>query len=370
MEFETQMTQQSSDDADADSFATVEWLRLLVTYASIHVGIHVLSRLKRLFRSEHVASHVPAPDLTTHTRVGSSHGRQVNGQVNGYAGMGTYDVLKSQCVPKAPVHMRRAHSFGLDPEELAEHVVFAVASPDPLHGSSETSESDTDDGNEDDQCGEDGTARVGSGRNATTRKQLRALYRTRDFKAWCVRNRLNSASLQAIFQRMHLYKKLREIHPSSFWALCSPESLEGVDVAEVGGWARVAEYVCSRCLDFFAAYLIYALPNSLVSMFLSYALVVRQWAQGRSSCAWLFHAWYSRTDDAALEVGLFRSAIANVLEDVFLVGSLGVGALLSLKGLALPVGGETPCRQSTGERIAGLVQVKVARLQLRAQSPR
>lgn len=355
-------------DEDADSFATIEWIRLLATYAAIHVAIHGLSRLKRLFRSEHVDSHVP--DMTTPARGGSSRDRQANG----HAGMGTYDALKSQCVPKAPVHVRRTHSFGLDPEELAEHVVYTVDHAVPLPGRRlETSDSDTEGEDQGDVCGPQGSPQgvsqggpqgvsQGGLRNATTRRHLRALYRTRDFKAWCVRNKLNSESLQAIFQRMHLYKKLREIHPSSFWALCSPESLEGVDVGEVGAWARVAEYVCSRCVDLSAAYLIYTLPKSLISMIVSYVLVVRPWARGRSSCAWLFRAWYARTEEAALEVGLFRSAIANVLEDVFVVGSLGVGGLLSLKGLAFPGGGETPCRQSTGERVAGVVQVKVVPL--------
>lgn len=346
---------QRGEDADGDSFATLQWIRLLATYAVIHVAIHAaihaLSRLKCLFRSEHVASHVPAAPEPEKT--------------NGLASMGTYDALKSQCVPRAPVHMQRTHSFGLDPEELAAHVVYPVYPvypvsdlADALPGRDETTDSDTDGGDQDEPCVHvDGDARPGSGRNTTTRKQLRALYRTRDFKLWCVRKRLNSESLQAIFQRMHLYRKLREIHPSSFWALCSPESLEGVDVAEVDAWASVAEYACSRCLDLSVAYLIYALPNSLISAILSYVLVVRHWSRGRSSCAWLFHAWYSRTDEAALEVGLFRSAIANVLEDAFVVGSIGVGALLSLKGLAFPGGGGTPCRQSTGERIAGVSQV-------------
>jgi hypothetical protein len=135
-------------DEDADSFATIEWIRLLATYAAIHVAIHGLSRLKCLFRSEHVDSHVP--DMTTPARGGSSRDRQANG----HAGMGTYDALKSQCVPKAPVHVRRTHSFGLDPEELAEHVVYTVDHAVPLPGRRlETSDSDTEGEDQGDVCG-------------------------------------------------------------------------------------------------------------------------------------------------------------------------------------------------------------------------
>ena len=66
-------------DEDADSFATIEWIRLLATYAAIHVAIHGLSRLKCLFRSEHVDSHVP--DMTTPARGGSSRDRQANAPI-------------------------------------------------------------------------------------------------------------------------------------------------------------------------------------------------------------------------------------------------------------------------------------------------
>ena len=353
------------DDDTADlTFATHEWLRLLATYTCVHITIHVLSKLKRYLRPEHVASHYPDPVTTTRGGSGSPNGTAART-------IGTYDALKGQCVPKSPPHMRRSQSFGLNPEDLAENVLSMGVGAAHWRGD--------DDGNDDDDVEDvedvgdvgdmDGDAR------ATTRRQLRALYRTRDFKAWMVRNKLDSERLQRIYQRLHLYKMLKEIHPASFWALCSPESLKGVDAVEVTALAAAGEYVASRAMDLsvaYLAYLAYTLHNDcLVPAALSYALVVRHWAQGRSSGAWMFRAWYTRVEDGGDEgdeegedadedaragiaarlddVGLVRAAAANVLEDVFVVGSLGVGALLSLAGILRSVR-----RQSTGERAAGV----------------
>ena len=357
----TTMTPIDDDAADL-TFATHEWLRLLATYTCVHITIHVLSKLKRYLRPEHVASHYPDPVTTTRGGSGSP-----NGGPNGTAArtIGTYDALKSQCVPKSPPHMRRSQSFGLNPEDLAENVLSMGAGA--AHGRGDDDGSDDDDEDVEDVEDVDGEAR------ATTRRQLRALYRTRDFKVWMVRNKLDSERLQRIFQRLHLYKMLKEIHPASFWALCSPESLKGVDAVEVTALAAAGEYVASRAIDLsvaYLAYLAYTLRNDcLVPAALSYALVVRHWAQGRSSGAWMFRAWYTRVEDGGDEgddededadedaragiaarlddVGLVRAAAANVLEDVFVVGSLGVGALLSLAGVVRR-------RQSTGERAAGV----------------
>jgi hypothetical protein len=350
------------------TFATREWMRLLATYTVVHITIHILSQLKRYLKPERVASHYPAQDdITTCTRGGSLH--------DGPANPGTHDRCKGQHVLTKPVHVRRTQSFGLNPEDLAENVVYVSGGRAGPPGYLATNGRDGEDGgnggndesndeDEDEEYSEDEheDERKGvSDRSRTTRKQLRALYRTRAFKTWCVRNKLDSESLQAIFQRMHIYKKLREIHPASFWALCSRESLEGVHTMEVSALGCAAEYVCSRITDLSVAYLVWRLRDSLIALLVSYALIVRHWAQGRSSGAWLFHAWYVRVDEDTGRVGVLRSAIANVLEDLFVVGSLGAGALLSLTWLLFPGRGDDrggPCRQSTGERVAGVSQVK------------
>ena len=354
-----------------ETFATQDWLRLLAAYAFLHIAIHIFSKLKRYLRPERVASHVPAPDAV---RGGSSLHGSLHAP-NNYGNIGTYDALKSQCVPKAPQNMGRSQSFGLNPDELAGNIVCMTSPSGPRGGQSPVDQVLGDDENEvheDKECHEDHDDLDEEHDNDTeasaTRKQLRALYRTRAFKTWCVRNKLDSESLQTIFQRMHLYRKLREIHPASFWALCSPESLEGMDAADPSALTAAVEYVASRATDLSVAYLVYSLRDSLVvAMVLSYALVVRHWARGRSSGAWMFRMWYSRVEEDDSDVGLFRAAVANILEDLFVVGSLGVGALLSLSGLVLAAGGDArkdgsdgisraseAWRQSTGERVAGI----------------
>ena len=383
-----EMTLDDFPDGDNVTFATREWLRLFATYASIHMVIRALSKLKGILRNEQV----PSPDSTTRARGGSTHDRQADGFANGWSNgnlygdgdrnVGTYDVFRDHFVPRAPVHPRRTQSFGLCPDELAENVVYPVDPIEPMPGRGDDEASDPEDttSDEDDQYGGHGVdghdTRVSN--PSTTKKQLRALYRTEEFKAWCVRKKLDSESLQAIYQRMHLYRKLREIHPESFWALCSPESLNGIDVMEVGALGSAAEYVCSRFVDLAVAYVVYRLRADFFAIIISYAFVVRHWAKGRSSCGWMFNTWYARVEEEALSVGLFRSALANILEDLFVVGTFGVGALVSLKGLLFASQGEIrpstgamssakPLhRQSTGERVVGvsvLRQVKESRKQ-------
>jgi hypothetical protein len=69
----------------------------------------------------------------------------------------------------------------------------------------------------------------------------------------------------------------------------------------------------------------------------------------------LFSAWYETShlsEQYRTTSGMIRTSLANVLEDVFVVGTLGIGALISMYTRCL-----SDSKQSIGERIAGVTLI-------------
>ena len=255
-------------------------------------------------------------------------------------GRGTFETLKDQCVAKQPVPVdpapshHRATSYGLDADEQSASILYGELDED------------------------------------LTTRELRKLQKMKSFKEWCVKNKMDSAALQDVFSRVHLYKKLKEIHPSSFWALCSESSLISVDVEDPGVLVSLAEYLLSRLLDASVAYGIYwyastpspsGIAKAILSVHVS-SLVIRRWMRGRSSGAGMFSAWYETShlsEQYRTTSGMIRVSLASILEDIFVLGTLGIGALISIHGRCF-----SESKQSIGERIAGvrLIVEKMRRL--------
>lgn len=243
---------------------------------------------------------------------------------------GTFESLKEQCVAKQPdtrVPCQRAMSYGLDADEQSASV---------LYGELDTVE------------------------DLTTR-ELRKLQKMPSFKQWCVKNKMHSAALQDIFSRLHIYKKLKDIHPASFWALCSESSLVSVDVVEPGVLVSLTEYVVSRVIDCTVAYGLYwhtTSPSGISKIILAvqlYSLIIRRWLQGRSSGAGMFSAWYETShlsEQYRTTSGMIRTSLASILEDIFVLGTLGLGALISMYTRCF-----SESKQSIGERIAGVTLI-------------
>jgi hypothetical protein len=235
----------------------------------------------------------------------------------------TFDELKRGCVRKRPEPFCR---YGLDADELSASVLYPE---------------------------EDG--------DLTTR-ELRRLQNTRSFKEWCIQNKMNSSALQDQFSRIHVYKKLKELHPESFWALCSPASLVTIDVVDPSIIATIAEYILSRCIDLTSMWMLftcmypnalaYTHPRCLTAYSICLIFVLRHWMRGRSSASILFSSWYETlhlSEQYFTSSGSIRTFLAQVFENIFVVGTLGLGALLSLYGRCF-----SDSMQSIGERIAGV----------------
>jgi len=293
------------------------WIYLLLLYTGVHLVCTGVSRILSRYRS--IYDYTAFQDDLNEDDCEEEKGR------------GTFESLKDQCIAKQPLPKtcHRAMSYGLDADEQSASV---------LYGDLDLSE------------------------DLTTR-ELRKLQKMASFKKWCVKNKMDSAALQDVFSRVHLYKKLKEIHPSSFWALCSESSLVSVDVVNPGVLVSIAEYLLSRLIDGSVAYGIYwyastPSPSGIGKLILAirlYSVVITRWMRGRSSGAGLFSAWYETShlsEQYRTTSGMIRTSLANVLEDVFVVGTLGIGALISMYTRCL-----SDSKQSIGERIAGVTLI-------------
>lgn len=296
-----------NESVDDDVYS---WLLLLLLYSVVHFVYRLFARQDRVDSALHEEEHA-----------------------NVMENMGTFESLKDQCVPKDPVPLRRAPlfqraaSYGLDVDEQSASVL----------------------------CGDlDGTEDL-------TTRELRKLQKMRSFKEWCVKNKMDSAALQDVFSRVHLYKKLKEIHPTSFWSLCSESSLISVDVVAPGVLVSLAEYLVSRVIDCGVACGLYWYASSgpgIATIILGvclYYLFIRCWLRGRSSGAPLFSAWYETShlsEQYRTTSGMLRTTLANILEDIFVFGTLGTGVFLSMYTRCF-----SESKQTVGEKIAGVTVI-------------
>lgn len=308
------------------------WIYLLFFYTAVHLAFTLV---KRLFFPKH---QLPNSD---------GKRKQSDMSVRGMKSTCTFESLKSQCVPKEPPVARfpRAGpaSYGLCADEQSAGVLFR--------------DNDASDRFENEDL---------------TTREVRKLQQMQSFKEWCVRNKMDSAALQDVFSRIHLYKKLKEIHPASFWALCSDSSLKSIDVVDPGMLVSLTEYLLSRLCDIGVAYSVYWYnihkPSSMsgviraMLVFMIYCFVIRHWMHGRSTGSSIFSAWYETShlsEQYRTSSGIVRTSLACILEDIFVVGTCGIGILVSVYCRCFSAN-----KQCIGERIAGvrLIVEKTIRL--------
>jgi len=187
-----------------------------------------------------------------------------------------------------------------------------------------------------------------------TARELRRLERSSAFQAWCAARGLSLPNLEDTSSRLNIYRRLRTLHPDSFWLLCRADTRFGFVSIDPGWSVLLLEYVIS--ITVFAAIGLSGYCSlACVHPFhwigcaaVVWILCLRYWVNGRPSAGPIFDAWY-----AELEWGHRASAVrcvtASLLEGMYVVGTLGLGAAVSLYMRCC-----STSRQSVGERIAGV----------------
>lgn len=195
-----------------------------------------------------------------------------------------------------------------------------------------------------------------------TQVELRKLQQTDAFAQWCVRKNMRNRDVQHEIEKVFVYKKLRRLHPESFWLLCRPDTLVSVDTVEPGKMELFCEYMSSRCIDIavFALTLNYCPAYNGEKLTLLqiagctsvlYWFCLRHWIGARPSSGVLFSAYYETLGAAGVtfKSGPAVVVLSSILEDVFVIGTLGLGLVLSLHSRCF-----TSHAQSIAEKIFGI----------------
>jgi hypothetical protein len=196
-----------------------------------------------------------------------------------------------------------------------------------------------------------------------TARELRRLQQSPAFHAFLRNRRLTGRDLEGVYSRIRLYKKLKTLHPASFWMLCSPHSLILFETSEPGIFTLMTEYFLSSLINsaVFAAlaWCIWTQASVVywgVCIGAVWLCCGHNWLQGRPSAGLLTSTWY---EDLIWGHGApaTRAALAQILETVYVLGTVGSGAVVSLL-MRWKTG------QSVGEKIVGvrLVVEKKVRL--------
>jgi hypothetical protein len=190
-----------------------------------------------------------------------------------------------------------------------------------------------------------------------TARELRRLEQSSEFAAWCAQGGLSRRDLEASAGRLRLYRRLRALHPASFWQLCRPDSRRGRETFEPAPAAAVGEYFASLLLTLGALgavwYCVAARPAPVTAGALLLAAwrgAGAQWARGRPAAGRWCGAWCADVEFGHRAQGA-RALAAALLEAVYVVGTLGAGAAVSAAARAR--GG-----QGVGERLAGVRVVR------------
>lgn len=264
----------------------------------------------------------------------------------------TYAVISSKMDPKenapavTPPHAeirnaatvqngRGARVYGLEPQDLANHLY------------------DSDDG---------------EGENLTMR-EIRKLQKTPEFRRWCAQKKMSVSQIQDEHTRIFVFKKLKELNPESFWQLCRPDTLVSIDMVPPSSFELVAEYIMSRLIDlsvwFGIGWFVYRhcknssyssllwSPQVVIGLVILWKLCIRHWISGRPSGGKIFGGWYHDTvylgQQYTTVSGVCRVVVASLVESIFVIGSLGIGILISSLSRLFSEG-----NQSIGEKIAGI----------------
>ena len=186
-----------------------------------------------------------------------------------------------------------------------------------------------------------------------TSRELRRLQQSPSFHTFLRSRKLTGRDLESIYSRLRLYKRLKTLHPASFWMLCSTHSLIYFQSIEPGFFTLILEYFLSSCINCAAfsalAWCIWTTATSVYWISCTIALwswCIHSWLHGRPSAGPLISGWYEDTTWGH-GVPAARAALASILETVYLLGTVGSGAVVSL-----PMRWKTG--QSVGEKIVGV----------------
>ena len=181
--------------------------------------------------------------------------------------------------------------------------------------------------------------------NDVTARELRRLQQSPEFHQWCRFRRIHTEDLENTEATLKLYKRLRALHPPSFWLLCRQDTLTGFETLDPGKLLSLTEYVTSSLINIgvFALLFILLLPPLVapfsesrkelwwwvVSSVVFWYFCWRQWMQARPSAGPLYSGWY---EDVywGHKAAVRRVVVAQLLETVFLLGTgVMVGGVIS-----------------------------------------
>lgn len=198
-----------------------------------------------------------------------------------------------------------------------------------------------------------------------TQREVRRLQESPQFKEWCRSKGYTPRDLEAKASRLRLYRRLRDLHESSFWLLCRRDTLTALETTNPPVSVLLLEYVASVVHGLLAlAAVLYCWkyrPAPVVLAVLLWAawrLALRQWLAGRPAAASWFDVWFADVQWGH-GAGLARALLAVGVELLYVMVTLGVGAVVSA---AWRCG---PSRQSVGERLAGVRVVQERRVVMR-----
>jgi hypothetical protein len=185
-----------------------------------------------------------------------------------------------------------------------------------------------------------------------TDRELRLLQASPQFRAWCRSKGLKYRDIEDSEQRLHIYRRLRTLHPASFWALCRP--VHTVEQSGVKALPSMLEYLISNVTLIslgFALFWCFETQASVGAwvgcLALSWWLCDRRWAASRPAAGPLFGVWYEDTE-MGHAVRAARIAVTAMIEGMYLVATLGVGGLISV--VMRCVGGQSVAEMFMGIR--------------------
>jgi hypothetical protein len=197
-----------------------------------------------------------------------------------------------------------------------------------------------------------------------TARELRHLQQSPAFHAFLRNRKLTGRELEGVYSRLRLYKRLRNLHPASFWMLCSPHSLIFFESTEPGSFTLIVEYILSSLINCtaFAAVSWCIWIQADIHYWIGCLVAVwvccfhNSWLRGRPTGGRLLSSWYEDTTWGHA-VPATRAALAQILETVYLLGTVGSGAVVSLL-MRWKTG------QSVGEKIVGVRLVVEKKIRL------
>lgn len=198
-----------------------------------------------------------------------------------------------------------------------------------------------------------------------TTRELRRLEQTAAFQLWCRSKGMTLRDLEATSSRLTLYRRLRALHPASFWLLCRADTRTGLETFDPSIALLAVEYIFSTAITVASlGAVVYCAIKPVEPIYWALCAVgvwagcLRSWMGGRPTAGPAFNVWYSDLEWGH-RASSGRCIAASLLEGVYVAGTLGIGAIISLGMRCCGTAGQSVC-----ERIAGVKVVVERRVRL------